>query len=234
MIKLSKLLSVLLGDEDIFAEPEEIIPPVQPMDDSESDRDVDIMDLDEPAKEVTNGESNGHSLDYNEPNGTQTNGATDPTPLEPVVDSLPPESIDPQDPAAQPTDSNPLNGNGTALASTTSTPSRSPTPVTRPTTRLQTAATIRPRPTHEEFTWPSSLQQPTTATSAADLGISEQEASEVRRMVQAALERSQEFLRCLEKVRAALVRADKQRKMVWLWCKDSAKLVAEQECEEEQ
>src|ERR1700736_5012046 len=100
--------------------------------------------------------------------------------------------------------------------------------------RLQTVAIIRPRPTHEEFTWPSSLQQPTTATSAADLGISEQEASEVRRMVQAALERSQEFLRCLEKVRAALVRADKQRKMVWLWCKDSAKLVAEQEREEEQ
>ena len=56
--------------------------------------------------------------------------------------------------------------------------------------RLQTVAIIRPRPTHTEFTWPSSLQQPTTATSATDLGISEQEASEVRRMVQVVLERS--------------------------------------------
>ena len=75
--------------------------------------------------------------------------------------------------------------------------------------------------------------QYTPTTSSADLGLTAVDASEVRRMVQAALERSQEFLRCLEKVRSALVRADKQRKMVWLWCKDSAKLVAEQEREEQ-
>jgi hypothetical protein len=238
MTKLSKLLSVLLGDENIFAEPEEIVPPTQPMDESESDRDVDIMDLDEPAKEYepTNGETNGHAADDSEANGTQTNGTKDATPADTPVD--PPNLAEPtdlEDPTIQPSqpapDANPTNG--TAPASTTSTPSRSPTPVTRPTTRLQTAANIRPRITDTEFTWPSSLQQSTPAANAADLGLTPSEASEVRRMVQAALERSQEFLRCLEKVRAALVRADKQRKMVWLWCKDSAKLVAEQEREEQ-
>ena len=241
MTKLSRLLSVLLGDENILGEPEEIIIPAQPMEDSESDKDVDIMDLDEPAKEITNGETNGHSMDEGDVNGIQVNGTTDATDAndQPERQTLQPmdtdERSEPQPSLAaetQPT-------NGTALASATATPSRSPTPIaaTRPTTRLQTAAIIRPsstQPTDTDFTWPSSLvMQSTPTTSPADLGLTPTEASEVRRMVQAALERSQEFLRCLEKVRSALIRADKQRKMVWLWCKDSAKLVAEQEREEQ-
>jgi RXT2-like, N-terminal len=233
MTKLSKLLSILLGDENIFAEPEEVVPSVQPMDDSESDRDVDIMDLDEPIKdpETPNGETNGHVLDDSELNETQTNGTTDPMPVDPPIE--PPLPNDQEEPTASTPAPDFDHPNGTAPASTTATPSRSPTPVTRPTTRLQTAANIRPHNANTDFSWPSSLQQPNPASSAADLGLTPTEATEVRRMVQAALERSQEFLRCLEKVRAALVRADKQRKMVWLWCKDSAKLVAEQEREEQ-
>ena len=74
MTKLSRLLSVLLGDENILAEPEEIIAPRQPMEDSESDKDVDIMDLDEPAK--TNGETNGHSMNEEDVNGIHVNGTT--------------------------------------------------------------------------------------------------------------------------------------------------------------
>ena len=129
----------------------------------------------------------------------------------------------------EPAEPNPQNG---TAESSTPTISRSPTPQQRPTTRLQTAAT-RPTSSEHDFHWPLELQQITPVTTAADLGLTSTEASEVRRMVQAALERSQEFLRCLHKVRAALVRADKQRKQVWSWCKDSAKLVAEQEQEEQ-
>ena len=250
MTKLSKLLSILLGDENIFAGPEEAPLLMPAIDDSDSDKDVDIMDLDEPAAkepEIPNGETNGHLTNNGvDVNGVQTNGTIephipdDPTPSDETA--RPPsqamETDDQQDPSNRPALSStllePPPTNGTAPASATVSPSRSPTPqpATRPTTRLQTAATTRPRTSATEFTWPSSLVQSSPATSAADLGLTPAEASEVRRMVQAALERSQEFLRCLEKVRSALVRADKQRKMVWLWCKDSAKLVAEQEREE--
>ena len=241
MTKLSKLLSILLGDENIFAEPEEIVAPPQPMDDSESDKDVDIMDLDDPSRDqqIANGEANGHSSVEADANGAQTNGTPNPpstTDQNSTDTAQTTQAMETDDQPSQTdpntTITNPPNGNGTT--NTTSTPSRSPTPVTRPTTRQQTAATNpRPHRNDTEFTWPSSFMQSTPATSAADLGLSPAEASEVRRMVQAALERSQEFLRCLEKVRFALVRADKQRKMVWLWCKDSAKLLAEQEREEQ-
>lgn len=241
MTKLSKLLSILLGDENIFAEPEETISAPHIMDDSESDKDVDIMDLDEPPKdrEIPNGETNGHSSIEIDGNVAQTNGTPNPpstTDQNSIDTAQPTQSMETDDrPSEQDPNTAATNPpNGTHPASTTSTPSRSPTPVTRPTTRQQTAATNpRPHRSDSEFTWPSSFIQPTPATSAADLGLSPAEASEVRRMVQAALERSQEFLRCLEKVRSALVRADKQRKTVWLWCKDSAKLVAEQEQEEQ-
>src|SRR6202043_2530692 len=89
MTRLSRLLSVLLGDEDIFTEREEMMQSVPPaMDDSESDKDVDIMDLDEPAakdKEETpvngNGETNGTSqIQEMETNGVQTNGTGEETP----------------------------------------------------------------------------------------------------------------------------------------------------------
>ena len=236
MTKLSRLLSVLLGDENILAEPEELIPLAQPMEDSESDKDVDIMDLDEPAKEITNGETNGHSMNEEDVNGIQVNGITDTTTTNDQPEAQTSQPMETDEPSelhpSFPAETQPTNGTATA------TPSRSPTPIaaTRPTTRLQTAAIIRPsstQPTDSDFTWPSSLvMQSIPATSPADLGLTPAEASEIRRIVQAALERSQEFLRCLEKVRLALVRADKQRKTVWLWCKDSAKLVAEQEQEE--
>ena len=252
MTKLSKLLSVLLGDENIFAQPEDAPLSMPTMDDSDSDKDVDIMDLDGPAAkepEATNGDMNGHSTNNGvETNGVQVNGtiettnAEDPSPSERTAPppSQAMEIDDPQDPSNPPPSSSavlePPPTNGAAPASATASPTRSLTPqaAARPATRLQTAATTRPRTSTTEFTWPASLVQSTPAISAADLGLTAAEASEVRRMVQAALERSQEFLRCLEKVRLALVKADKQRKMVWLWCKDSAKLVAEQEQEENQ
>jgi hypothetical protein len=247
MTKLSRLLSILLGDENILAEPEETVTPAQPMDDSESDKDIDIMDLDEPAKDdVTNGETNGHQDDEVDANGIQINGTTepetandqpsteDPTQIsQPMETDEPSESTILQAVTSIPIDTQPTNG--TTHPSATATPSRSPTPiaVTRPTTRLQTAANTRPRDSDTDFNWPLSLVLSTPAANVADLGLSPTEASDSRRIVQAALERSQEFLRCLEKVKSALDRADKQRKMVWLWCKDSAKLVADQEREEQ-
>jgi hypothetical protein len=260
MTKLSKLLSVLLGDEDIFTEQEEVVQSVvqTTMDDSESDKDVDIMDLDEPSNaekddtpNADGEETNGVSMTQEaETNGVQVNGTADPTAAiqnqsedtsqqmetedPPPSESAPDQQQSTENPTTDVNPNNNTNTNGTANTSPSATPSRSPTPVTRPTTRLQTAATVVPDQStpHNGFNWPTSFIQATPSTTPEDLGLTKEQASEVRRMVQAALERSQEFLRCLEKVRLALVRADKQRKMVWLWCKDSAKLVAEQEREE--
>ena len=245
MTKLSRLLSVLLGDEDVLAEPEEVTSALpQTMDDSDTDKDIDIMDLDEPAKtnEVTNGEPNGHPSDEPDIDGIQINGTAEDT--APNGQLEPNDTADPAQPMEtdQPSESTVLGNNtdsqppnDTTDATANGTPSRTPTPVavTRPTTRLQTAANIRPRNADTGFTWPSSLMQPAPSTTIADLGLTPNDAAEIRRMVQAALERSQEFLRCLEKVKMALDRAEKQRKTVWLWCKDSAKLVEEQEREEQ-
>jgi hypothetical protein len=232
MTRLSRLLSVLLGDESIVDEPEPPPQSTQPLDDTESDKDVDIMDLDEPIKETeqANGEPNGHAEIIQEPNGIETNGESEQIDQS-TADAQRSESMDtdaPQ-PNASTTEENPQNG---TAESPPSSPSRTPTPQTRPTTRLQTAAT-RPPSSDSGFQWPASFLSHIPVTTAADLGLSSNEAAEVRRMVQATLERSQEFLRCLYKVRAALVRADKQRKQVWSWCKDSAKLVAEQEKEDQ-
>lgn len=54
-----------------------------------------------------------------------------------------------------------------------------------------------------------------------NLGINPEEAEEARRLLQAALDRSEEYLRCMQRVRAGLVRADRCRKRTWKWCKDS-------------
>jgi hypothetical protein len=261
MTRLSRLLSVLLGDEDIFSDPEEgyPLPNVSPspgLEDSESDKDIDIMDLDEPVKDaepLTNGQVNGHPNgdEVKEANEVETNGtpveqaAAEDIPQPPVEeDTAQPMETDKtseqtiNEPPVPPTDNQPSNG-ADPEPSATATPSRSPTPfATRPTTRLQTAATTRTKPDNandeqEKFSWPPALQQTIPPVNLAELGLTPHEASEIRRMVQAALERSQEFLRCLEKVKLALDRADKQRKVVWTWCKDSAKLVAEQEHEEQ-
>jgi hypothetical protein len=253
MTRLSRLLSVLLGDENIFSDPEDGYPPrnITPpsaSEDTESDKDVDIMDLDEPAKEseaLTNGQVNGHTNgdETKEGNEVETNGqATAEEPPAPPTAEDPAQSMETDEPTERPTADPPTEDpppNGTDHdPSATATPSRSPTPLaTRPTTRLQTAATTRPDPPSQDdpsqFNWPAVLQQSIPPVNLADLGLTPGEASEIRRMVQAALERSQEFLRCLEKVRLALDRADKQRKTVWTWCKDSAKLVAQQEREEQ-
>lgn len=247
MTKLSRLLSVLLGDENILSEPEEMSSaPIPTMDDSDSDKDVDIIDLDDAAKEtqVTNGETNGHRSSEHVTNGTE------PSDTENATTKIEPQNGEPSDLAQrmdtdeqtesgdvqrslaiEPPEARPTNG--ATATSRTATPSPSPTPtLNRPTTRRQTAANTRPTPADTEFSWPPPLQQNIRTTSPADFGLTPAEASEVRRMAQAALERSQEFLRCLEKVRQSLDRADKQRKMVWLWCKDSAKMVAEQDGEE--
>ena len=239
MTKLRRLLSVLLGDENIFVEQDDISPQavsIQPPEDTDSDKDVDIMDVDETSKDPepeasTNPNGQDHKHDTN---GVQTNGTAEPTTTALENQELTESTIQPADPPNPPAENQPTNG--TAHASTNVTPSRSPSPTiaTRPTTRLQTAAANpRPRTSDNPFQWPSALVQSIPTTTPDDFGITILEASEVRRMVQAALERSQEFIRCLEKVRLALVRADKQRKTVWLWCKDSAKLVAEQDAEEQ-
>jgi len=270
MTRLTRLLSVLLGDENICSDPEDGYPPPNHLppsaseDSDESDKDVDIMDLDESAakerESLTNGQVNGHSNDdevkdvnEDDSNGTvvQQANAEDVAPP-PATEEGTAQPMEPEEPEQitndltdtpmVPTqDEHPLNGSADADQSANATPSRSPTPLaTRPTTRLQTAATTRTNEPHngtdeneQDFNWPPVLQQRIQPINLADLGLTPFEASDIRRMVQAALERSQEFLRCLEKVRLALDRADRQRKVVWTWCKDSAKLVAEREREEQ-
>lgn len=54
-----------------------------------------------------------------------------------------------------------------------------------------------------------------------NLGLAPDEAEEARRLLQAALDRSEEYLRCMQKVRSGLVKADRYRKRTWRWCKDS-------------
>lgn len=54
-----------------------------------------------------------------------------------------------------------------------------------------------------------------------NLGIPPDEAEEARRLLQAALDRSEEYLRCMQRVRSGLVKADRYRKRTWRWCKDS-------------
>lgn len=54
-----------------------------------------------------------------------------------------------------------------------------------------------------------------------NLGLSGDEAEEARRLLQAALDRSEEYLRCMQKVRSGLVKADRYRQRTWRWCKDS-------------
>jgi hypothetical protein len=205
MTKLTKLLSILLGDASLVSKPEDAFHSPPPMDDSESEKDVDIMDIDDFDHDPPNGDTNGHL-----------------------------------DPDQTPSSPNGINGAHSHLHEPPQenglrqSPSPSPsTPQTRPTTRLQTLANNpRPSSSHSDFTWPFPVEEPGPATSIADLGITPTDASDIRRIVQAGLERSQEFLRCLEKVRMALARADTQRKTVWMWCRDSAKLVEEQELEE--
>lgn len=54
-----------------------------------------------------------------------------------------------------------------------------------------------------------------------NLGIAPDEAEEARRLLQAALDRSEEYLRCMQRVRSGLLRADRCRKRTWKWCKES-------------
>jgi hypothetical protein len=54
-----------------------------------------------------------------------------------------------------------------------------------------------------------------------NLGLPAESAEEARRLLQAALDRSEEYLRCMHKVRAGLLRADRYRSKIFGWCKDS-------------
>ncbi|CCG83074.1 Transcriptional regulatory protein rxt2 [Taphrina deformans PYCC 5710] len=60
-----------------------------------------------------------------------------------------------------------------------------------------------------------------TPTYDRNLGIPPDEAEEARRLLQAALDRSEEYLRCMQRVRSGLVKADRYRKRTWRWAKDS-------------
>ncbi|ORY77800.1 RXT2-like protein, partial [Protomyces lactucae-debilis] len=54
-----------------------------------------------------------------------------------------------------------------------------------------------------------------------NLGLPPDSAEEARRLLQAALDRSEEYLRCMQKVRAGLLKADRYRGKIYGWCKDS-------------
>ena len=98
----------------------------------------------------------------------------------------------------------------------------------RPTTRLQTAVA-------EASTATTSTQMLITPQSEVDrvLELTPKQSADARRTVQAALERSQEFVRCLVRVRNAIVRADTMRQKVMGWCEDAVAERDEEDDDEE-
>ncbi|KAF3910327.1 hypothetical protein ABW21_db0208141 [Orbilia brochopaga] len=54
---------------------------------------------------------------------------------------------------------------------------------------------------------------------ARNFGLAAQEAEEARQLLLLAVQKEEEFIRGLERVRAMLLKADRQRKQVWDWCR---------------
>ncbi|KAK6344490.1 hypothetical protein TWF696_008125 [Orbilia brochopaga] len=54
---------------------------------------------------------------------------------------------------------------------------------------------------------------------ARNFGLPAQEAEEARQLLLLAVQKEEEFIRGLERVRAMLLKADRQRKQVWDWCR---------------
>ena len=69
---------------------------------------------------------------------------------------------------------------------------------------------------------------------AERLGLTVEQTEEARRTVQAALERSQEFVRCLNRIRMTIVKAGNMRDQIWEWCQDSVVEGAESDGSEEE
>lgn len=55
-----------------------------------------------------------------------------------------------------------------------------------------------------------------------DFGLSAESAEESRQLAQIALQRSEEFIRCMTDVRMGLLKANRRKHMVYGWCKDMA------------
>lgn len=55
-----------------------------------------------------------------------------------------------------------------------------------------------------------------------DFGLSRESADETRQFVQIALQRSEEFIRCMTRVRMGLLRAQRLKDQVYSWCKEMA------------
>ncbi|KAF3917134.1 hypothetical protein ABW20_dc0107942 [Dactylellina cionopaga] len=60
---------------------------------------------------------------------------------------------------------------------------------------------------------------PTRDEAARNFGLPAQEAEETRQLLLLAVQKEEEFIRGLERVRAMLLKADRQRKQVWNWCR---------------
>ncbi|KAK6529257.1 hypothetical protein TWF281_008436 [Arthrobotrys megalospora] len=60
---------------------------------------------------------------------------------------------------------------------------------------------------------------PTRDDDARNFGLPAQEAEETRQLLLLAVQKEEEFIRGLERVRAMLLKADRQRKQVWNWCR---------------
>ena len=56
-----------------------------------------------------------------------------------------------------------------------------------------------------------------------NLGMGADEAEEARRLLQAALDRSEEYLRCMQRARMGLLKAERYRRRAYRWCKDAMK-----------
>lgn len=55
-----------------------------------------------------------------------------------------------------------------------------------------------------------------------DYGIRAEDAEETRQLTQIAQQRSEEFIRCMTKVRFGLLKAERYQRQVWNWCKEMA------------
>ncbi|KAK6335248.1 hypothetical protein TWF718_010682 [Orbilia javanica] len=60
---------------------------------------------------------------------------------------------------------------------------------------------------------------PTRDEDARNFGLPAQEAEETRQLLLLAVQKEEEFIRGLERVRAMLLKADRQRRDVWNWCR---------------
>ena len=197
-IRLTKLLSVLLGDDTVLFPPNIPAPSPSPTPSLNGGAEDDVV-LADVEDEVVDGDKTIEDIESGIILKAEERVDSDTAPIEGDVE-------DDEDDEDESEEHQPR----------------------RPTTRLQTAVA-------EASTTTTSTQMLITPQSEVDrvLELTPKQSADARRTVQAALERSQEFVRCLVRVRNAIVRADTMRQKVMGWCEDAIAERDEEDDDEE-